>query len=78
MKAYNEKCDKVLLYLKDLTSIGWDTFSKDTGIKKEDAIISYLKDAKGFISHSPKHISISDKGLSFISKTSFVEQRKIE
>ncbi len=75
MKTYNEKCDKVLLYLKDLMSANWDTFSKDTGIKKEDAIISYLKDARGFISHSPQNISISDKGLSFISETSFVSQR---
>jgi hypothetical protein len=76
MKAYNEKCDRVLLYLKDRISARWDTFSKDTGVKKDDAVITYLNTAKGFVKHSDKYISISNEGQSFISKTSFVEQRK--
>ncbi len=77
MKAFNEKCDKILVYLKDKSLISWDTFSNDTGMKKDDAVITYLKVIKGFVKHSENHISISGEGRSFISKTSFVEQRKI-
>ncbi len=77
MKAFNEKCDKILCYLKDMPHIDWETFSRDTSVKKNDAVITYLKDVKGFISHSDKLISISNEGQAFISKTSFVEQRKL-
>ncbi len=56
--------------------IDWETFSKDTRVKKDDAVITYLKNAKGFVKHSDKHISITTEGKSFISKTSFVEQRE--
>jgi len=75
MKAFNEKCDKILLFLKDKEEMSWDNFILETEIQKNDGIISYLKKTRGFLNYTAKKIHITQEGKDFILKTSFVGQR---
>lgn len=74
MKTFNEKCDKVLNYLSTKKTVTWSQFLIDTGLKKGDAIISYLL-KKGLIEYGDNYILISFSGIDFIGSTSFVELR---
>ena len=72
-KAFNEKCDRLLRFLKNNPETNWDIILIDTGIKKDDPVISFLKE-KGFVFFSNNELRITVEGAAFISKTSFVEQ----
>jgi len=77
MKAFSEKGDLVLLTLNISSPLGWDKFYELTGIKSSsDAILTFLKEYKGFIDFTDKEILLTSKGKEFINNTSFVEQRK--
>ena len=75
MNAFNEKCDAVLICIKDHDRVSWGRFTQETKIPKFDAILSYLKETKGYIDYSDNYINITEKGKQFITTTSFVEQR---
>ena len=77
MKAFSEKGDLVLLTLNISSPLSWDKFYELTGIKSStDAILTFLRDYKGFIEFTDKEILLTPEGKEFISNTSFVEQRK--
>jgi len=75
MQAFNEKCDVLLRFLKDKGEASWDVLFTATAIQKNDGIVSYLKKTKDFVDYSGKGISLTAKGMDFISRTSFVEER---
>jgi len=76
MKAFSEKGDLILITLNISAPLSWDKFFKLTGIKSNDAILSFLKEYKGFIEFTEKEILLTPAGKEFINNTSFVEQRK--
>ncbi len=76
MKAFNEKCDAALNYLKFHDRVSWNKFTQKTQIPKEDAILIYLKEKKGFIDFAENWVTITEEGKQFIATTSFVKQRK--
>jgi hypothetical protein len=43
MKAFNEKCDRILLFLKDYPEVNWNVFFIAVGVHKKDALLTYLK-----------------------------------
>ncbi len=88
-ESFNEKCDKVLLYLLDiykkeaggvhqLTHL--TKVESDIGISPHDAVISFLVYEMKFIYLDTKtaHIVITPKGISFISHSSFVKEQLIK
>ena len=76
MKAFSEKCDNVLLFLNDKKEkISWRDFFNATHIRQNDAIVSFLKNYKGFVEYDSHDIEITQLGRDFISTTSFVKQR---
>jgi hypothetical protein len=77
MKAFSEKCDTALRYLKDHDKICWCNFTQETAITKDDAILIFLKDRKDFITYTDTWVRITAKGKQFISSSSFAGERKI-
>jgi predicted transcriptional regulator len=75
MRVFNEKCDRILCFLKDSGKTGWHVLFIGTNMKQNDGIITYLKRVKGFLDYSENEIHITKKGKDFISKTSFADQR---
>lgn len=79
--SFNEKCDKVLNYLADLSRsdnqvqimIHITKLSTATGINSNDPVINFLQYQKKFIDMDIKsaHLQISSSGLEFISNNSF-------
>ena len=75
MKAFNEKCDKILCFLKENGVANHKELFIATGIELNDAIVSFLINVKGFVENENGKIYLTQKGKDFISTTSFVEQR---
>ncbi len=83
--SFNEKCDKVLFYLKGIAEsntqvqelIKMDRLILDTGIKINDPVINFLSYQKKFIDiHMQNgYIQISSAGMAFISHSSFVKEQ---
>src|SRR6185312_14299988 len=83
--SFNEKCDKVLRYLADISNketklqilTHLNTVSSDLGINPGDPVLHFLETEKKFI-YRPNfgpHIQISSSGLAFISHSSFVQDQ---
>ncbi len=75
MKAFNEKCDKVLQVLNERGKIKWETFTEATHINQNDGILFFLKNHKEFIDYDNNSIEITSIGKDFCKTTSFVQQR---
>lgn len=81
--SFNEKCDKILNYLADISRsdnqiqvmIHINKLSTDTGINSNDPVINFLQYQKKFIDMNIKtaYLQISSSGLEFISNNSFCQ-----
>ncbi len=86
MKSFNEKCDSILIYLKELADkrqdvmelIRSDKLKSDLGIDINDPAFGYLCNDKKFIDLDRKsgYFQISSAGMAFISHSSFVDIQK--
>jgi len=79
-ETFNEKCDRVLNYLKDKPSryielLSWKKFIEDTGINKMDPVIDFLWKEMKYIEMSTVALNISPTGLAFISHNSFCKEQ---
>lgn len=85
-ESFNEKCDKVLLYLLNIYKNSVDVhplthinkLDQDIGIRSADEVIQFLAYQKKFIRIDTKtaYLNISPKGIAFISHSSFVKEQK--
>jgi hypothetical protein len=83
--SFNEKCDRVLNYLSNISKSDNDVqilthlnkLSTDTGISINDPVINFLSYQKNFITLHTKtaHVNISSLGMAFISHSSFVKEQ---
>lgn len=76
MNAFSEQCDSILRYLLENNNTTWYEFTKGTGLVKDDPLLTFLKKHKSLIDYTDKDISLTLKGVDFISSTSFVKERK--
>ena len=67
MMVFNQKADKLLRFLNDNPESTWDIMFIATGIKKDDTVISFLKE-KGFVFYSNNELRITVEGTDFVSK----------
>ena len=75
MRAYSEKADLLLTFLKDNPGSNWEDVNSILEIPKGDGVITFLKNI-GLLIFCEETIKISGEGLEFINSTSFVERRK--
>ena len=83
--SFNEKCDKVLRYLAEISKsdnkvqilIHLNQLISDTRIEANDPVINFLSHHKKFIDIDMKsgYVQISSPGMAFISHSSFVEEQ---
>ena len=81
--SFNEKCDKILNYLADISRrnddvqilIHMNKLNTETGIKMNDPVINFLSHKKRYIDIDIKtaYVQISSAGLEFISNNSFCQ-----
>ncbi len=83
--TFNEKCDKVLIYLADISKSDknvtplthLNNVSKDLEISINDPVIHFLSHEKNFvfIDRKTAFSSITSSGFAFISHSSFVKEQ---
>ena len=91
MTSFYEKCDSVLIYLKDKSSgqqkdaillIKLDELEQNTGVVFSDEVLNFLINDKKYIERhysGSQYFNLTSLGMAFISHSSFVkEQQKLD
>lgn len=68
MQDKNQMTNNILSYLSKQTGmVYWEDFVRETGIAKDHWILKYLKQDLGYITYTTMDISITPRGMYFIS-----------
>lgn len=86
--TFYEKCDKVLLYLKENSSgqrpdvifpINLNELEKNTGVSFSDDVLNFLVNDKKYIerryTNKAQYFNLTSSGMAFISHSSFVKEQ---